>query len=302
MVEKKSHHITELYRLISVVLIILGALISLAVFLYSKDRVTQINNFSFLLVILLVFIVFILLYLIFVMITLMLEYNILSIYKSGGHQVELLNNLRKISYNWFYKTVFTAIFTVIVLFIGLLIRINFKIGLALIVIWIIGLIFGVRLGEGLINLYRFENASSIKKVIIIFLTALLAGLFFNTIWSYTLFFSSGFDIVFDKTHYFNNEDVYVQIYPKGIVSPEIIDITYHRTLLNYPSDPEFKKSPIYLKIPSSILKTQSYNSFLIITYKYKSDSWVDELLRDLKLSDSPITKRQEYIPVYESES
>lgn len=301
MNEKKSHHITELYRLISSVLIILGGIVSFAVFLYSKDRVTQINNFSVLLVLLLVFIIFIFLYLIFLIFTLMFEYHIFSIDRPEESQVVLLDNLRKISYSWFYRTVFTAILSIILSFIGLLIKINFEIGLILIIIWIIGLIFGVQIGKQFINLYKFENTSITRKLIITFLTILIIVLFLNTLANYIIFFSSGFDIIFDKSHYFNNEDVYVQIYPKGIINPEIINITYHRTPLNYNSHPDYKRTPIYLKIPSSILKVQSYNSFLIINYKYKTDSWIDELLRNLKLSGTTITERVEYIPVYESE-
>ncbi|MBA7684633.1 hypothetical protein ES703_93039 [subsurface metagenome] len=96
------------------------------------------------------------------------------------------------------------------------------------------------------------------------------------LFSVSLFHSTYFDVQLNKEIYFMGEDVYITIYPKGIVKPVPLNITYSnkKIPLEYIKHSQFGLSPIYLKIPSEILVSQPYNSYLQIKYEISQFKWL----------------------------
>ena len=119
---------------------------------------------------------------------------------------------------------------------------------------------------------------------IVFLLSIIFVIF-NAI----LFYSIHFDFSFDKEKYFNGEDVYVQISPRGLLLPYVKQITYSTPPqeISYVRDPGFGGAPIYLKIYSSNLTIYPYNSYITIIYDIK----------DWKIFRNSLTK-SEFVPVF----
>jgi len=287
---EKNHQITELYRLLSIILIIFATLTSFLTFLYNKNRVTEIGNYDWMLFILLMFLILIGMFLLFIIFTLMFEYYVYSLDNPEKHQIWLLNKFRKIAYSGYFNTVYTAFFSFLLIFLGIVLIINKIVGIIAIVLWIAGLLVGNIFGKKILSIYKNKEMTILQIFIFVMVSLVVILLIFFTIWNYTILFTSNFDISYDKSYYLSNEDIYVQIYSKGILKPQVINISYHTTPLNYSNHPSFNKAPIYLVIPKEILKTDSWNSFLIIQYKYRDKSWFDFF--------DPITNRKEFVPVY----
>lgn len=107
--------------------------------------------------------------------------------------------------------------------------------------------------------------SAIALLFIVFVLALTVFLAINSI----THSSVDFITEFDKSEYFIGDNVYLKIYPSGILKPEIVNITYSNEHLpvNYVQHPQYTRSPVYVVISGEMLKDEPYNSYLTINYR-----------------------------------
>ncbi len=122
--------------------------------------------------------------------------------------------------------------------------------------------------------------------IIYFLFLLLVYVIMNVV----IASSVKFQYVFNQDGYFLRQDSYVQIYPQGIIVPEIRAITYsnQNIPINYVKDEKFLRSPVYLKINSSMMTSRPYNSYLTVNYTIPYN-----------LGFIKILQKSEFVPVFD---
>lgn len=121
---------------------------------------------------------------------------------------------------------------------------------------------------------RITSKYNIKKGFFIILASLGVLYFIIVVFSFVCYFNSSFEIQYDKEMYFEGEDVFLKIYPLGIFRPEILEVHYSNELLllENRTDKSYRAAPLYLKIDSNHLKNTSYNSYILVKYRYLKGS------------------------------
>ena len=148
------------------------------------------------------------------------------------------------------------------------------------------------------------TAWGIMGVSSVFLLILIFHVIANTV----LYFGADFEISLDEHHYFENEDVFLKVYPSGIFKPRLQEVFYSNDtilLLNRTGE-EFQRTPAYVKINSSILVTKPENSFIVLKYKFGSSCLSFLPIPKIEplcylYPDPPATHRIHYIPVFPGE-
>lgn len=108
--------------------------------------------------------------------------------------------------------------------------------------------------------------------------------------------SVGFEVKFDKDYYNLNDTAMVQIYPKGIIKPLILNVTYSSSKLpvQYIQHEDFKSSPVYVIISPLNLTDKPYNSYITISYKVPRTLSFYKYLQKIELLPVFPNQAQEY--------
>ncbi len=132
--------------------------------------------------------------------------------------------------------------------------------------------------KSLIKSYLIKWKHSGRNCIHLAYSLILILIIITSIFMIVICETSNYSINLDKERYFIGEDVYVEVFPEGLTKPYTLNITYSNEHfpLEYIIHEDFLRAPIYLKIPSDILKPEPYNSLLIIEYEL---NYFDEFLR-----------------------
>lgn len=288
---QKKNHITELFRLLGFITLVISGLISTIVF-FQADRVTEIQDSSIIVLILTIITIIISIYWLLVALTLSVEF----LYLNKKKDDTLIKTLRSFCYNCISFIFNTIVGSLAVILLTIAYTISLSLTLVVLIVLVTSYIVGKKIGK---KIQKGTNQLVSLRIFAAVLFIVLFILFYNA----TLLFTSGINVVFDKEFYDLGDTIHLQIYPEGIVAPKIINITYgiDNKAIEYNYDENFASAPILATIYPNITTDYSYNSYIVVTYTYRVKDIYDKiLLRVLPLFGEPITSRKEFIPIFKS--
>lgn len=123
--------------------------------------------------------------------------------------------------------------------------------------------------KSIVYSYLIQWKHSFRNYCHLFLSLIVILILISSIFVIILCETSKYSIKLNKESYFIGEDAYITILPEGLTKPSTLNVTYSNKHLplNYILHEDFRKAPVYIKIPSDLLKSEPYNSILIIEYE-----------------------------------